>query len=417
MSGQSQAANLGGMLSQIGGALGSMGGAGDGLLGSIKNTFRPGVDPNDPASIRQAAEYQMRVGNTDQATLYTKQAELMAEKQKEAQKLNIAKATEAAKGRYRQAVMSGDVAAQKREEQILSKMGAQFGIKASDIMAGVQQEKRTSDLQGLQMKVAQEKEQAAKTAEQINQVTATVIDQYGVDSPQFQKLKEAPMLQQNRDIVQQIEARELRLLDEREKRAEHLQDLNTPPSIDYLKSMANDDRLDDPALAQEVERLEKQIQNKDAGKWGVGEKRKLEKDIANLERTASRQLLAIETAERSQRKVTETALRTAKGRQANESVAEWEVEGALEALSKRIRPAALLDFGAKNTDTQITADDVKKNPDILKEGDIGKTMFELAKEKALEAKQAPYDPLIQAYEAELGSSSSPSGNKTADDYL
>lgn len=84
MAGQSQAANLGGMLSQIGGALGSMGGAGDGLLGSIKNTFRPGVDPNDPESLRNASQYQMRVGNTDQATLYTKQAELMAEKQRAA---------------------------------------------------------------------------------------------------------------------------------------------------------------------------------------------------------------------------------------------------------------------------------------------------------------------------------------------
>jgi len=63
-------------------ALGSMGGAADGLIAPIKQTFRPDVDPNDPESLRRAAQYQTGVGEQDAARLYTIQAKELAEKQR-----------------------------------------------------------------------------------------------------------------------------------------------------------------------------------------------------------------------------------------------------------------------------------------------------------------------------------------------
>ena len=54
MAGADQSANLGGMLSQMGATLGSMGQAGNGLTRSIEGSFMPGVDPNDPESLRRS---------------------------------------------------------------------------------------------------------------------------------------------------------------------------------------------------------------------------------------------------------------------------------------------------------------------------------------------------------------------------
>ena len=82
MAGADQSKNLGGMLSQMGATLGSMGGAANGLIDPIKQTFRPDVDPNDPESLRRAAQYQMGVGEQDAARLYTIQAKELAEKQR-----------------------------------------------------------------------------------------------------------------------------------------------------------------------------------------------------------------------------------------------------------------------------------------------------------------------------------------------
>ena len=74
MAGIDASANLGGMLSQIGGTIGSMGGAGQGLMRPITTAFRPQLDPNSVESLQRQAAFQGRIGDTEQARLFTGQA-------------------------------------------------------------------------------------------------------------------------------------------------------------------------------------------------------------------------------------------------------------------------------------------------------------------------------------------------------
>ena len=80
MAGQDVSANLGGMLSQIGGAIGSMGGAGAGLMRPIMTSFRPQLDPNNVESLQRQAAFQGRIGDTEQARMYTGQALALEER-------------------------------------------------------------------------------------------------------------------------------------------------------------------------------------------------------------------------------------------------------------------------------------------------------------------------------------------------
>lgn len=73
MAGSDQSANLGGMLSQIGQTLGTPMNT-TALTDNMRNTFRPGVDPNDPASLQNYARWAGSVGKADEARQYNSQA-------------------------------------------------------------------------------------------------------------------------------------------------------------------------------------------------------------------------------------------------------------------------------------------------------------------------------------------------------
>lgn len=313
MAGSDQSVNLGGMLTGISDTIGGMSAAGAGLMPAIENMGRPNVDPNNPDDLQKLMQWQQKMGREDAARTTMGQISLLDKKRredeakaKEARELNIQKATMAAKARLATAISSGDVAAQQRESEILDKMGAQFGIDSSKIK---------SETEGTQLRLNRERDAAEskQTAEQINQVTATVIDQYGIDSPQFQKLKEVPMLQQNRDLVRAIESRELQLLNARERREEEALEKATPPDVSYVTSVISNPKIADayPELQQQLEVITKRIDGREAGQWMVGEKRAVLRDIANLERNASRKLGAMEAAELADEKSYERARNSA----------------------------------------------------------------------------------------------------------
>ena len=85
MAGRDASTQLGGMLSQIGNTLASRGSAGQGLMSPIRNTCRPALDPNDPASLQQMARFKERIGEVDQARMFTEQARYQADEQRRVQ--------------------------------------------------------------------------------------------------------------------------------------------------------------------------------------------------------------------------------------------------------------------------------------------------------------------------------------------
>jgi hypothetical protein len=415
MAGQDQSANLGGMLSQIGQTLGTPVDT-TAFTNNITNTFRPEVDPNDPTSLQNYARWAGRVGKTEESMLYNKQAATLREEQKVA---NIQKATAAATNRYRAAVLSGDKTAVDRENLVLDKMGEQLGVDTARIRSGIDQEKRTTDIANLQLSAAQTREKEVKAAEQVSQVASSVISKFGVDSPQFEKLKEAPLLQENRELVQNLEARELRLVNERAQRAEFLAEQNTAPDISYLGELVASKKLPEEQgriLKKQYDTLKASIEGKEAGQWMPGEKRKLEKDISDLERQASSALTTVEALQNAERKAAQSSLRTVRGRQTNQSADKWEVEQETDSLLAQLSPAATFDFGMKEVDEAITQADVDKNSDVLTQEDKGLTVAQAAARRVLEKKRAAFDPLISEYEAQLRSGNSTT-NLTADDYL
>ena len=112
MAGQDVSANLGGMLSQIGGALGGMSGAGAGLMRPIMTSFRPQLDPNSVESLQRQAAFQGRIGDTEQARLFTGQALALEERNRaeEERKRKLAEGQERVKAlnAFRAAVASGN---------------------------------------------------------------------------------------------------------------------------------------------------------------------------------------------------------------------------------------------------------------------------------------------------------------------
>lgn len=68
MAGSNQAMNLTGMLSQIGGTLGSEIAGQDLMVRNIQNAGRPNVDPTDPVGMMRLADWQNKMGRTQEST-------------------------------------------------------------------------------------------------------------------------------------------------------------------------------------------------------------------------------------------------------------------------------------------------------------------------------------------------------------
>jgi len=113
MAGRDASANLGGMLSQIGGAFAGAGqSVGQGLMQPITTAFRPELDPTSVESLQRQAAFQGRIGNTEQARLFTGQALALEERnraeQEKQRKLAEGQERVKALNAFRNAVASGD---------------------------------------------------------------------------------------------------------------------------------------------------------------------------------------------------------------------------------------------------------------------------------------------------------------------
>ena len=85
MAGQSQAANLGGMLSQIGNTLGTSVDSENYVRGT-QNMFRPDVEADDIEGQRRLMNWQTKLGRTDEARNTMLGINTLEEKQKEHEK-------------------------------------------------------------------------------------------------------------------------------------------------------------------------------------------------------------------------------------------------------------------------------------------------------------------------------------------
>jgi hypothetical protein len=112
MAGQDVSANLGGMLSQIGGAFAGAGQMGQGLMRPITMAFRPQLDANDVQSLQNQAAFYGRIGDTAQQRMFTEQALVLEERNREEaekqRKLEEGQARATAVSEYGRAVLSGD---------------------------------------------------------------------------------------------------------------------------------------------------------------------------------------------------------------------------------------------------------------------------------------------------------------------
>ena len=139
MAGRDASANLGGMLSQIGGAIGGMGQAGTGLMRPIVTAFRPQLDLTNVESLQRQAAFQGRIGDTEQQRLFTNQALVLEEKQKEEaekqRKLREGQAQAKAINAYTNALASEDEAAIEAAQAEAMSVGYAQGIDMTPVLS------------------------------------------------------------------------------------------------------------------------------------------------------------------------------------------------------------------------------------------------------------------------------------------
>jgi hypothetical protein len=148
MAGMDASANLGGMLSQIGGTLGGMGQAGQGLMQPIMTSFRPQLDPNSVESLQRQAAFQGRIGDTEQARLFTGQALALEERNREEaekqRKLEEGQARTKALNDYTQALAAKDPVAMKAAEAEAMRVGQLQGFNMMPLLAQAEQRLRAT---------------------------------------------------------------------------------------------------------------------------------------------------------------------------------------------------------------------------------------------------------------------------------
>tara|TARA_R100000951_G_scaffold32940_2_gene28003 strand:+ start:1236 stop:2744 length:1509 start_codon:yes stop_codon:yes gene_type:complete len=138
MAGQSQAANLGGMLSQIGNTLGTSVDSENYVRGT-QNMFRPDVEADDIEGQRQLMNWQTKLGRTDEARNTLLGINTLEEKQKEEKAKREGQARAAGVAEYQKALKGVDVEAIASAEDALYKLGEVQGIDVTNLLAGVEQ--------------------------------------------------------------------------------------------------------------------------------------------------------------------------------------------------------------------------------------------------------------------------------------
>lgn len=230
MAGQSQAANLGGMLSQIAGTLGTSVDA-EPYVRGVQNTFRPTVtDPDSLEQQRGLMEWQNKMGRTQEAAvtmanmrdMRAQQEKAAAEQKQQRQdqmKTSMAQRTAA----IQQLINNPNMSAEQRKAAIqgiensmrldATKAGldpSQFNNVSGDIM----KQQNAAELQQVQLEMAQ----GAQQQEQADQASAQALGQLsdkGVEpgSPQWDAaIANMPALANNREYVRAYENSRLQYL-------------------------------------------------------------------------------------------------------------------------------------------------------------------------------------------------------------
>jgi hypothetical protein len=254
MAGMDASANLGGMLSQIGGTLGSMGQAGQGLMQPIMTSFRPQLDPNSVESLQRQAAFQGRIGDTEQARLFTSQALALEERNRaEAEKQRkLAEGQERVKAlnAFRNAVASGDTNAIATARANLEAVGQTQGTSLLPQAAAIETNER-------QTKAAAATEAATVEALRLDNLEAGMRAAFNaVDS-----IEQADVILKNAPpkVSEQAAAAHKQVVDRitrQQKRAEEERNLSVvlPPSFEMVEQ---EGKLVIPSIAD----LEEPVRN------------------------------------------------------------------------------------------------------------------------------------------------------------
>lgn len=137
MAGQSQAANLGGMLSQIGNTLGTSVDSENYVRGT-QNMFRPDVEADDIEGQRQLMNWQTKLGRTDEARNTLLGINTLEEKQKEENTRREGQARSAALNGLSNAIRKGNPTEIEEARDIVQKVGEVQGVSMLSAMQGIE---------------------------------------------------------------------------------------------------------------------------------------------------------------------------------------------------------------------------------------------------------------------------------------
>ena len=138
MAGSNQAANLGGMISQIAGTLGTKVDA-EPYTRGIENTFRPDADPTDLASMRNLYGWQQKMGRGEEARNTMVGIRDLETAEKEQKQIRQGQARSAAINEYDKAMKTGDANAIAAAEDAVYKVGEVQGVDVTGMLSGVEQ--------------------------------------------------------------------------------------------------------------------------------------------------------------------------------------------------------------------------------------------------------------------------------------
>lgn len=281
MAGSDQSVNLGGMLNQMNTTIGQMGAENGKMLGGvIANANMPEVDPNDPQSMFQYADWARRNGKPQEAMMIQQQA---AAAQKEMQKRAVAEAQNRMVGQYAQAARAGEgeQAAYDNLIEFAKNAGVDVTQQVNSIDAGV--------------RAAQDQEwqaaQQAKQTERENAQQMAMGAMVGKSEAEIQAaVEKAP--EQFRDIYQTVATRELQFQEQVSKAESRKEDLKTPVDTKGIDSaigqLSNEDL--GKRFRAEMAQLEDTRGNywdSKKGQWRSTEaKRAWEREVSKLHRSA-----------------------------------------------------------------------------------------------------------------------------------
>lgn len=173
MAGSNQAANLGGMISQIAGTLGKSVDA-DPYVRGVENTFRPDADPTDLASMRNLHSWQQKMGRGEEARNTMVGIRDLEVAEKEQKQIRQGQARSMAINEYDRAMKTGDADLIAAAEDAVYKVGEVQGIDVTGMLSGVEQRSyasaRAESAKVEEAAALKERERTARVREEANKV-------------------------------------------------------------------------------------------------------------------------------------------------------------------------------------------------------------------------------------------------------